>query len=95
MDVEVGICQKASRIEEAISAVQLFIQRARLGLEPAFVVSQDFILAWDRHFATYCIWETCKRRDIYRENWVEWDEWQKRNERRLSNFWSLNYVVPR
>ncbi|QEL71780.1 MULTISPECIES: neuraminidase-like domain-containing protein [unclassified Bacillus cereus group] len=77
MDVEVGICQKASRIEEAISAVQLFIQRARLGLEPAFVVSQDFILAWDRHFATYCIWETCKRRDIYRENWVEWDEWQK------------------
>ena len=77
MDVEVGICQKASRIEEAVSSVQLFIQRARLGLEPAFVISPDFILAWDQHFVTYCIWEACTRRTIYRENWIEWDELQK------------------
>lgn len=77
MDVEVNICKKASRIEEAINSVQLYIQRSRLGLEPDFGVSQDFILYWDRHFATYCIWEACKKRVIYRENWIEWDEWQK------------------
>ncbi|MCY7282514.1 MAG: insecticidal toxin complex protein, partial [Cyanobacteria bacterium CAN_BIN43] len=76
VDVEVGLCQKASRIEEAVSAVHLFIQRARLGLEPGFVVLPDFVLAWDRHFATFRVWEACKRRLIYQENWVEWDELQ-------------------
>jgi hypothetical protein len=59
LDVEAGLCQKASRIEEAISAVQLFVQRARLGLELRLQMSSDFALAWDRHFATFHIWETC------------------------------------
>ncbi|NEN88689.1 MAG: insecticidal toxin complex protein [Okeania sp. SIO3H1] len=75
-DVEVGLCQKASRIEEAVSAIHLFIQRARLGLEPGFAVSPDFILVWEQHFATFRDWEACQRRLIYRENWVEWDELQ-------------------
>lgn len=77
LDVEAGLCQKASRIEEAVSVVHLFIQRARLGLESGFVVSPDFVLAWERHFATFRTWEACKRRFIYRENWIEWDELQE------------------
>ncbi|WP_226602992.1 neuraminidase-like domain-containing protein [Bacillus cereus] len=83
IDVETEICQKASRIEEAISAIQLFTRRARLGLEldpqtyKPLVFSQDFVMAWNRHFATFRIWEACQRRLIYRENWIEWDEWQK------------------
>jgi Tc toxin complex TcA C-terminal TcB-binding domain len=76
LDVEVGLCQKASRIEEAVSAIHLFVQRARLGLEPGFVVLPDFVLVWERHFSTFRNWEACKRRLIYRENWVEWDELQ-------------------
>lgn len=75
-DVEIGLCQKASRIEEAIGAIHLLVQRARLGLEPGFVVLPDFILVWERHFATFRTWEACKRRSVYRENWVEWDELQ-------------------
>ena len=75
-DVEMGLCQKASRIEEAVTAIHLFVQRARLGLEPGFVALPDFVLAWDRHFATFRVWEACKRRLIYQENWVEWDELQ-------------------
>jgi Tc toxin complex TcA C-terminal TcB-binding domain len=75
LDVEVGLCQKASRIEEAISAIHLLVQRVRLGLEGG-TLSSDFILVWDRHFATFRSWEACKRRSIYRENWVEWDELQ-------------------
>ncbi|MEH7275211.1 neuraminidase-like domain-containing protein [Neobacillus vireti] len=77
IDVEVGICEKASRIEEAVSAIELFIQRARLGLEPSFIISKDFKLAWDRHFAKFCIWKACKRKVIYRENWIEWEELEK------------------
>jgi hypothetical protein len=76
LDVEVGLCQKASRIEEAVTVIHLFVQRARLGLEPEFIVSPDFVLAWERHFATFRVWYACKRRLIYRENWVEWDELQ-------------------
>jgi hypothetical protein len=77
IDVEAGLCQKASRIEEAVNAIQLFVQRSRLGLEPGFSVSPEFVLAWDRHFASFRTWEACKRRFIYKENWIEWDELQK------------------
>lgn len=42
-DVEAGICEKASRIEDAISAVQAFVQRSRLGLEHGFIASLAFV----------------------------------------------------
>jgi hypothetical protein len=75
LDVEAGLCQRASRIEEAITAVQTFVQRARLGLEPGWAQpTLDFMLLWDRRFADFRTWQACKRNDIYRENWIEWDE---------------------
>lgn len=74
LDVEAGGCQRASRIEEAITAVQSFVQRARLGLEPAWVPEDEFALLWDRRFATYNVWQLCKRREMYSENWIEWEE---------------------
>jgi Tc toxin complex TcA C-terminal TcB-binding domain len=77
LDVETGLCEKASRFDEAISAVQTFIQRARLNLEPGWTVSKDFALLWDRQFRTYHIWEKCKRRERYKENWIEWCELEK------------------
>jgi len=74
LDVEAGICERASRIEEAITAVQCFIRRARLGLEPSWTITAEFILLWEREFATFKIWEACKRRQLYKENWIDWDE---------------------
>jgi hypothetical protein len=76
-DVAVGGCERATRIEDAIGAVQGFVTRARLGFEPNFPVSEAFALYWDRTFATFEVWETCKRRELYRENWIEWDELEK------------------
>lgn len=73
-DVDAGICERSSRIEDAISSIQAFVQRARLGLEPSLVVSEEFALFWDRTYATFEAWQTCKRRELYRENWIEWDE---------------------
>lgn len=73
-DVEAGICQSASRIEDGINSVHTFVQRARLGLEPGLKVSPSFVQAWERRFATFHIWEACKRREVYLENWIEWDE---------------------
>ena len=77
LDVEAGLGQRASRIEEATSAVHAFVQRARLGLEPTFPVSSAFALLWDRRFATFRIWQAYTRRVLYREDWIDWDELER------------------
>jgi hypothetical protein len=74
IDVEAGICERASRIEEAITAVQTFVQRARLGLEVSWAPTSDFIALWEGRFATFRIWQACERRTLYLEDWIEWDE---------------------
>ena len=74
LDVETGVCENASRIEEAITAVQMFIRRSRLCLEPNWSVGREFARMWDSRFCTYRIWEKCKLRELYRENWIEWTE---------------------
>ena len=73
-DVETGIPERLSRIDEAINAAQSFIRRARLGLEPQWTVSREFARMWDREFATFHVWQACKRRRLYKEDWIEWDE---------------------
>lgn len=77
LDVEAGICEKAGRIDEAITAVQNFVLRARLHLEPSFTVTHEFCHTWDRGFATFRVWQACKRRHLYKENWIEWSELEK------------------
>ena len=74
LDVQTGVCESASRIEEAITAVQSFVRRARLGLEPDWKVHRGFAALWDSCFANYRLWERAKRRELYPENWIEWDE---------------------
>ena len=71
LDVETGLCEKASRVDEAITAIQLFVMRAKLGLEPGFVVSPAFRKVWDQRFADFRCWEACTRKTIYKENWVD------------------------
>jgi hypothetical protein len=74
LDVEAGLCEKASRIEEAITAAQSFVRRSQLGLEPAWTMTREFARLWRSRFETYRTWERGKRRELYRENWIEWDE---------------------
>jgi hypothetical protein len=77
LDVECGIPQRTSRVEEAITAVQLFVQRARLGLELGWAIGAEFVQLWERRFASLHVWQACKRREIYKENNIEWDELEK------------------
>ena len=93
LDVETGVCEKASRIEEAITAVQNFILRARLHLEPGWDISHEFSRMWDRRFLTLHIWKACKRREFYKENFIEWDEVEKA--RRVEAFRFLESELPR
>jgi hypothetical protein len=73
-DVEAGLRERASRIEEGITAAQTYFRRARLGLEPDWTVTREFARLWDSRFETYRTWERARRRELYQENWIEWDE---------------------
>ena len=93
LDVEAGVCERASRIEEAITAVQSFIRRARLGLEPGWTVSYGFAQLWDRRFKTFKIWQACKCRELYKENWIDWD--QLREAQKVESFRFLESELRR
>ncbi|MGC0327213.1 hypothetical protein RKD23_000203 [Streptomyces sp. SAI-170] len=73
-DVEAGLCERVSRVDDAISAVQTLVSRARLGHEPDWVPAPGFLALWDAQFARYQVWQACARRRFYRENWVDVDE---------------------
>jgi hypothetical protein len=70
IDIEMNSCMLTSRIKQAISSVQLFVQRCRLKLEPG--VSPDEIepgrWEWMKH---YRIWEANRKVFLYPENWIE------------------------
>ena len=87
LDVETGLCERASSIEQAISSVQAFVRRARLHLEPGWVVARAFARLWDNEFATFEVWRACKQRLQYKENWIEWDD--LRRARRVEAFRTL------
>jgi Tc toxin complex TcA C-terminal TcB-binding domain/Neuraminidase-like domain/Putative peptidoglycan binding domain len=70
MDVQMSSCMATSRIKQAISSVQLFVQRCLLNLEPE--VSPDAIDApqwkWRKN---YRVWEANRKVFLYPENWIE------------------------
>ena len=74
LDAEAGLGERASRIEDAISAVQTFVRRARLQLEPGVTLPAAFVALWEGRFASYRCWQACRRRELYPENSIEWTE---------------------
>jgi hypothetical protein len=80
LNVEAGICEKMTRIEESISAAHCLIRRARLLLDTGWTVTREFAQLWDRQFATLGIWQACKRRKLYKENWIDWSDLAKAKE---------------
>ena len=70
IDVEMCACMNTSRIKQAISSVQLFVQRCLLNLEPA--VSPRAIDSdrwqWTKN---YRVWEANRKVFLYPENWIE------------------------
>jgi hypothetical protein len=74
LDVKAGLCEWSSRVEDAITACHTYVNRARLGREPAWKVGHRFLRLWEDRFESYHTWLRCKRREIYQENWIEWSE---------------------
>ncbi len=80
IDVEMGACQLTSRIKQAISSVQMFVQRCLLGLEQPHVevsraaqqdsVSDNSWRQW-KWMKSYRVWEANRKVFLYPENWIE------------------------
>jgi peptidoglycan hydrolase-like protein with peptidoglycan-binding domain len=70
IDTEMSSCMLTSRIKQAISSVQMFIQRCLLNLESE--VSPDDIDAdqW-KWMKNYRVWEANRKVFLYPENWIE------------------------
>ncbi len=80
IDVEMNSCQLTSRIKQAISSVQMFVQRCFLNLENRYVqVTQEqkedasSPNAWSqwKWMKNYRIWEANRKVFFYPENWIE------------------------
>lgn len=80
IDVEMCACQLTSRIKQAISSTQMFVQRCLLGLEQPRVevsraeqqdtVSDNSWRQW-KWMKSYRIWEANRKVFLYPENWIE------------------------
>lgn len=70
IDVEMDACMKTSPIRQALSTIQLFIQRCLMNLEPqvdpASIRADQW--AWMKR---YRVWEANRKVFLYPENWLE------------------------
>jgi hypothetical protein len=73
IDVQMDACMETSRIKQAISSVQLFVQRCFLGLEEEHDGIKPDVLdrqRWD-WMQRYRVWEANRKVFLYPENWIE------------------------
>jgi hypothetical protein len=70
LDVEMSACMQTSRIKQAISSVQLFIQRCLLNLEAPRVSPQAIDGQRWKWMQNYRVWEANRKVLLYPENWV-------------------------
>lgn len=72
IDVKMGACLQTSRIKQAISTIQLFVQRCFYGLEERHGVNSTALdrerWEWMKHYRT---WEANRMVFLYPENWVD------------------------
>jgi len=71
IDTEMAACMDTSRIKQAISSVQLFIDRCLMGLESGLTLSDDFAKQWNEWRKQYRVWEANRKIFLYPENWIE------------------------
>lgn len=72
IDVEMSALQQTSRIKQAISSVQLFVQRCFMNLEPQAKLKPEAARDW-KTMKNYRVWEANRKIFLYPENWVEPD----------------------
>ena len=70
IDVDMSACMMTSRIVQATNAVQVFVQRAFLGLDDDVKLPQDAAKQWEWR-KSYRVWEANRKVFLWPENWLE------------------------
>ena len=75
IDVEMDPCMITSRIKQAISSVQLFVQRCLMNREPRVTANDAEDTHWRewKWMKSYRVWEANRRVFLTPENWIEPD----------------------
>ena len=77
IDVEMEPCMVTSRIKQAISSVQLYIDRCLMHLEKdkvgVIIPGEAFSSQWHTWRKQYRVWEANRKIFLYPENWIEPD----------------------
>ena len=71
IDVEMSPCMMSTRIKQAISSVQLFIQRSLMNLEEDVFMTPKEAREWAQWRKQYRMWEANRKILLYPENWIE------------------------
>ena len=71
IDVEMSPCMMSTRIKQAISSVQLFIQRSLMNLEEDVFMTPKEAREWSQWRKQYRMWEANRKILLYPENWIE------------------------
>lgn len=69
LDVEMSACMMTSRIKQACSSVQLFVQRCQMGLEEGLSLGKEADRQWT-WMKNYRVWEANRKVFLYPENWI-------------------------
>ena len=70
IDTEMDPCRMTSRIKQANSTIQLFVQRILLNLEQPATLSEGNSNEWEWR-KNYRVWEANRKVFLYPENWIE------------------------
>ena len=70
IDVEMGGCDNTSYIAQGINSVQLYMQRARMGLEIEALTREIPEIWWD-WCSSYRVWEVNRKIFLYPENFIQ------------------------
>ncbi|MDC0721962.1 Tc toxin subunit A-related protein [Nannocystis bainbridge] len=69
MDVDMAPCNRTTRLLFTTAAVQLFVQRALMGLVENVILSDEDAAEW-AWMKRYRVWEANRKIFLYPENWV-------------------------
>ena len=69
LDILIGPCATTTRLLQGISAVQLFVERSLLGLEPQVPAASIDRKRWE-WTKNYRVWEANRKVFLYPENWL-------------------------
>lgn len=70
LDVQMSPCQLTSRIKQAVSSVQLYVQHSLMNLEAYVELSSEDAREW-KWMKNYRVWEANRKVFLYPENWIE------------------------